>query len=148
MHHYGPDDERVMLELASFSLLLERFLVGLRKRRRRNTLFLMVADHGQIFTPRSASYDLKNHPDLANCLAMLPSGEGRFSYLYVRPGREAQVQAYVEQAWRGQFRLLPAEQVARAGLLGDASRFPRLPRAPGRLDFDRPGRCLPVVGRP
>ncbi len=126
MHRYGPEDERVMLELASFSLLLERFLVGLHNRRRRNTLFLMLADHGQIFTPRNSSYELKNHPDLANCLSMLPSGEGRFSYLFVRPGREAQVQAYVAQAWHGQFRLLPVEQVARAGLLGDANRFPRL----------------------
>lgn len=126
MHRYGPDDERVMLELASFSLLLERFLVGLRNRGRRNTLFLMLADHGQIFTPRNSSYELKNHPDLANCLAMLPSGEGRFSYLFVHPGREAQVQAYVERAWHGQFRLLPVEQVVHSGLLGDASRFPRV----------------------
>jgi hypothetical protein len=126
MHRYGPDDERVMLELASFSLLLERFLAGLRNRGRRNTLFLMLADHGQIFTPRNSSFELKNHPDLAGCLSMLPSGEGRFSYLFVRPGRETQVQAYVEHAWHGQFRLLPVDQVVRSGLLGDANRFPRV----------------------
>ncbi len=126
MHRYGPDDERVTLELASFSLLLERFLVGLRNRGRRNTLFLILADHGHLFTPRNASYELRNHPDLASCLAMLPSGEGRLSYLYVHPGKEAQVQRYVEQAWRGQFRLIPSEPAARLGLLGDAGRFPRL----------------------
>jgi hypothetical protein len=125
-HRYGPDDERLMLEFASFSLLLERFLAGLKNRARRNTLFLMIADHGQVFTPHNATYELRYHPALTACLSMLPSGESRFSYLFVRPGRESQLQEYVEQAWPGQFRLLPIDHVVRSGLLGNGAIYPRI----------------------
>jgi len=125
-HRYGPDDERLMLEFASFSLLLERFLAGLKNRTRHNTLFLMIADHGQVFTPHNTTYELRYHPALTDCLSMLPSGESRFSYLFVRPGRETQLQEYIEQAWPGQFRLLPIDQVIRSGLLGNGAAYPKI----------------------
>lgn len=125
-HKFGPEDERVVLEFASFSMLLERFISRMRARKRGNTLFLMVADHGLMFTPRNTQFELKNHPQLVSMLAMQPTGESRLSYLFPRVGREEQLAAYIEQAWPGCFRLLPAEVVVRAGLLGNgAAAHPR-----------------------
>lgn len=125
-HRFGPENERVSLEFASFSLLLERFISSLKLKGRKNTLFIMTADHGQIFTPHNPDFDLKNHPEFVRCLVMMPSGEGRLSYVFLRSGRESQAQQYIEQAWPGQFRILPSELVLRAGLLGPAPLHPRL----------------------
>jgi hypothetical protein len=123
-HRYGPEDERVGLEFAFFSIQLERFLTRLKRQGRGDTLVLLTADHGELYTPILPTYDLKNHPELLSCLSILPSGEARLAYLYVRPGCEARLQAYVEQTWPGQFRILPAAQALEAGLWGDGQVYP------------------------
>ncbi len=124
-HRYGPQDERVLLEFASFSMVLERFLVSLKHRGRGKTLFLMVSDHGQVYTPRLPLYELKNHPGLYECLVMPPSGESRFSYLYARRGREEQIQEYIARNFAGQFLLLPSDEVLRLGVLGEGMPYAR-----------------------
>ncbi|HWQ05131.1 MAG TPA: alkaline phosphatase family protein [Longilinea sp.] len=117
-HRYGPDDERVLLEFSAFTHLLERFMLKLAKKRRGDTLFLMVADHGQIQTPHFSKYELRNHPELLRHFAIQPTGEARLPYLFVRPGREQAVRDYLQQVWAGQFEMLPGELVLQSGLLG------------------------------
>ena len=117
-HRYGPDDERVLLEFSAFTHLLERFMQKLGKQQRGDTLFLMVADHGQIYTPYIGKYELRNHPELMRHFAIQPTGEARLPYLFVRPGREQAVRDYIQQVWAGQFEMLPGEQVLQSGLLG------------------------------
>lgn len=117
-HRYGPDDERVLLEFSAFTHLLERFILKLGRQRRGDTLFLMVADHGQIQTPHFSKYELRNHPELIRHFAIQPTGEARLPYLFVRPGREQAVRDYLQQVWAGQFEMLPGEQVLQSGLLG------------------------------
>lgn len=118
-HRYGPDDERVQLEYATFSLVLERFLSSLRKQGRGDTLFLMTADHGHLSTPRLPAYDLNNHPEMNACLVMVPSGEARLPYLYIRPGREEQLKNYIEQTWPGKFRIFRSEELLQSGVFGE-----------------------------
>jgi hypothetical protein len=117
-HRYGPEDERVLLEFSAFTHLLERFLHKLGRQHRGDTLFLLAADHGQIYTPHISKYELRNHPELNHHFAIQPTGEARLPYLFLRPGREQAVREYIQQVWPGQFDLIPGEQVLHAGLLG------------------------------
>lgn len=133
-HRYGPEDERVLLEFSAFTHLLERFLQKQSKKKRGDTLFVMVADHGQVYTPRMSNYELRNHPELTRHLAIQPTGEARMPYLFLRPGREQAVRDYLEQVWAGQFAILPGEQVLHAGLLGSGNIYART--------YDRLGDCV------
>ncbi len=117
-HRYGPEDERVLLELSAFAHLLERFLRKSHQQRRGDTLFIMAADHGQTYTPRIGKYELRNHPELARYFAIQPTGEARLPYLFLRRGSENAVRDYLQQVWPGQFDMLPGEQVLQSGLLG------------------------------
>lgn len=118
-HRFGPDDERVFLEFSSFSLLLQRFIKKLHKKKCRDTLIIVTADHGFIPTSTNSNYELINHPRLLENLVMVPSGENRLPYLFVRNGQELFVQAYIQKTWHGEFQIMPVEKVLNSGLFGD-----------------------------
>lgn len=118
MHRFGPCNERVTLELAAFSRQLAAFLIKRLHRGKGDTLFVLTADHGHNFTPRSPQLEIRNHPQLLDCLVMVPSGEARLPVVYVRSGKEAAFQRYVESTWPGLFRLIPSEQAVQLGLFG------------------------------
>jgi len=124
-HRFGPHDERVMLELATFSTQLGQFLRQRASRGRHDTLLLLTADHGHISTPRRAEYELRNHPRLADCLVMSPSGEARLPLVFLRCGYEAQFLDYVETTWPGQFRVFPSVQALDRGLFGHGEVYER-----------------------
>ncbi len=118
-HHFGPDDERARADFMLFShafqtLFLEKLAPELRKK----VLIILTADHGQIYTPVIEKNDLRNHPRLNHCLHIKPTGENRIAYLFVRPGRMKTVREYVEDTWRDQFHVLPAEDFIKSNLLG------------------------------
>ncbi|HVN56152.1 MAG TPA: alkaline phosphatase family protein [Anaerolineaceae bacterium] len=118
-HLYGPWDPRVRVELEVFSgVFANELLPKLQRRGSGGTLVLVTADHGLIHTPRNTDLELRNHPDLARMLHLLPSGEHRFAYLFIRPGREAEVANLVERKWPGKFCLVSAEKALAAGLFG------------------------------
>lgn len=154
-HRFGPDDPRVSLELASFSRQMAYIIRALRARGRGDTLLLVTADHGHIFTPRKAEYELRNHPDLLDMLVMLPSGEARLPFAYLRPGQDAAFLDYLETAWRGEFLAAPSGQAIQSGLFGARGIYERLPervgdyvifpQAPAYWWFG--GRDNPLLGR-
>ena len=132
-HRYGPDDPRVWRELAAFSRQLERFLADRRAHAhaRDDTLFILTADHGHISTPQNAALEVRSHPELLDCLVMLPSGEARLPYAFLRPGREAKFLDYVRRTWGERFRVVPAADFLASGLLGDRDVYARLPERLG-----------------
>ena len=117
-HRFGPQDARTALEFAGFSRQLAYFLRRRKARSRDDTLLMITADHGHISTPRRAEYELRNHPRLLDCLVMLPSGEARLPYVYLRPGKEDDFLRYVEETWPGKFLVVPSAQAVAAGLFG------------------------------
>jgi hypothetical protein len=125
-HHYGPRDERVAMEFAAFSLHFQQFLARRRAARGGRTLLVITADHGQVETPPYGNYDLHRHPEVWDCLHIQPTGEARLSYLFVRPGKETNLQKYIERTWPGQFRLLPSSLALQAGLFGPGLPAPML----------------------
>lgn len=126
-HRYGPDDERTAAEFIAFSAAFQRlFLDKLNPAVRRDTVVILTSDHGQITSTPDPYYDLRNHPGLTRRLHLLPTGESRLSYLYVRPGQTEAVREYVERTWPGQFALLDAPYAIEAGLLGNGELHPHL----------------------
>ncbi len=131
-HRFGPADPRVALELAGFSRQLGHFMRARKKKSGRgDTLLLITADHGHIHTPPDASFELRHHPELMDCLVMTPSGEARLPYVYLRPGREQDFLGYLEATWPGQFPAVPAEQAIQAGLFGHRGVYEKLPNRVG-----------------
>lgn len=126
-HVYGPDDERALLEFEHFSRALESDLLGrLDRATAGKTLLLLVADHGQIHTPRDAHYYLSSHPSLARRLPIQPTGENRLVYFHVRPGQMEAVREYLERTFMGQFALLDPAYAVEHGLFGPGQAHARL----------------------
>ena len=126
-HYYHPDDERTATEFADYSRAFEQyFLERLSPAIRKGTLVLLAADHGMLATQKSANYDLCNHPELSHRMHILPTGEHRLMYLFLKPNQADQVRNYFNQAWPGKFVFLdPSEAVAK-GLFGPGAPHPRL----------------------
>jgi hypothetical protein len=77
-------------------------------------------------TRKTARYELRNHPELSRFLHILPTGESRLMYLFVRPGQVEQVQSYFERVWAGEFIFLDPSEAIRNGLFGPGIPHPRL----------------------
>jgi hypothetical protein len=134
-HRYGPDSERYRRELYDFTLQFSLFLRERAGRRRGDTLFLLTADHGHIVTPPDPHLEIRRHPVLMDCLSLLPCGEARLPYIYLRPGREQRFLELIETIWPGRFRALRGAECIQAGLFAPA-RWPLHPGLEGRVgDF-------------
>ncbi len=118
-HIYGPDDERSELYFANFSHALEENLINrMTPEQRRGTLLILTADHGQVMTTKDSNHELTNHPEFMNCLHIKPTGESRFTYLHVKPGKESTLREYTDATWPDKFILMNSQHLLEAGLLG------------------------------
>ena len=127
-HLFGPDDPRTALEFAAFSRQFAAFLRRLRAQSAsQDTLLLVTADHGHLSTPRQSHYELRNHPDLRDCLVMYPSGEARLPFAYLRPGREEAFLRYIERTWPDEFIAVSSDQALQAGWFGGPPFYERVP---------------------
>jgi hypothetical protein len=117
-HRFGPADERVRLDFETFSMLIDYFVTSLQKDGRSDTLLIITADHGHITTHNNPSYEMRRHPELLSHLVILPTGENRLPYLFIKTGRAEAVRDYVERTWPGQFHLISSKSVIESGLFG------------------------------
>ena len=119
-HVYGTDNQYVDSVLFHFGRSLEQdFLAALPTETRKSTVLIVTADHGQIATPSDQVVHLPEHPGLRDSLLLPPAGESRAAYLYVRPGRERALRAYVTKHLEERFALLETDRALEAGLWGD-----------------------------
>ena len=91
-----------------------------------DTLWVLLADHGQIATPVNPHYDLRSHPELLDDLVMVPCGENRLPYLYLRPGREPHVLETLERVWPGEFLSMASSEALTTGLFGSGKPYPKV----------------------
>ena len=118
-HRYGPNDLRVEAEFTQFAdSLMADFVDALPHEARKDTVLILMADHGQVATRKDPHFELRNHPDLVRRLHMLPSGENRLAYLYPRPGQADAVEEYIARTWPRMFRTLVSDHALAAGLFG------------------------------
>lgn len=118
-HRWGPDSEQAESDFGTFAqTLLHRFVEAFDGACRRQTLLVILSDHGQVASTPDPHYEVHSHPDLLRRLHVLPCGESRLAYLYMRPGQTEAVAEYFERAWPGGFRMLPSDHALAAGLFG------------------------------
>jgi len=125
-HRFGPLDERVMLEFETFSRTLQRFISRKLKHGKGDTLWVLLADHGQIATPVNPRYELRSHPELLDELVMVPCGENRLPYFYMRPGREPHVLDTLERVWPGEFLSMASAEALACGLFGPGKAYSKV----------------------
>ncbi len=124
-HRHGPDSEQAQADFASFtSSMMEDFVRQVSPEVGAKTLLLLFADHGQITTHKDPDFELRNHPDLTQRLHILPTGENRLPYLYLRPGQDEAVHEYIQKTWPGSFTTLPSNHALKAGLFGPGIHAP------------------------
>ena len=102
----------------------KRFIQSLSKTARTGTRILITADHGHVVvTPPEKQLSWEHHPDLLECLHVLPAGEPRHRYLYARANYTDAIENYVKEHLSGKFHLLNAKDAIQAGLYGASERI-------------------------
>ena len=133
-HRHGPQDERVEAEFITFSDSFEKFFVNkLSPQEREDTLVILTADHGMVYTAKNQEYDLRYHPEFLNLLHIHPTGESRFTYLFVKPGCKEKVREYVQKTWPDQFFINETEEILESGLMGSGEHWPGIKDRTGDL---------------
>lgn len=118
-HIYGWDQEPVAAELrAVFTMLEKEFISKLSAAARKDTVFFIAADHGQVVTPARQRIHLDDHPRLQQMLMMRPAGEPRTAYLYAKHGRQNDIIQYIREEFSEAMVAFKAEEAMSAGLFG------------------------------
>jgi len=118
-HHYGPATSRLTHEVNAYGqTMADAFLDLLNSAAREGTALIVLADHGQVLTPKLEAFELKNYPDLLDHLHILPTGEHRAAFLHCRPGQVAAARQYVEKTWPGHFQVVDQAAAIASGLYG------------------------------
>lgn len=133
-HRFGADDERLTFEFANFfSLFKSIFIDGLTENARKDTLFILTADHGSKVTPIYKDFDLRNHEPLKEMLRIQPTCEHRLVFLYIKPGMEQGVRDYFTDQWGEKFTLIGSQEAFDAKLFGPGTNHPALSERVGDL---------------
>lgn len=59
-------------------------------------------------------------------LHILPSGENRLAYFYIRPGYLEATKEYIQQTWKDEFICLDPSHAVELGLFGTGNQHPQL----------------------
>lgn len=155
-HLFGTEGSRPAAEFENYSRNLSKhFWEKLPAKTGKQTLVILTADHGQITTNPDPHYTLAGHPELEDMLHMLPTGENRLAYLYIRPGQTQAVKDYVRAQWADDFYLLDAQLAAQSGLFGPPPYHPEWSSRTGDLIMIARGNAYlwwpkeknPLIGR-
>jgi hypothetical protein len=122
-HEHGIRSPQVA---AAFAALDATFAQLLQTARGSNTLIIVTADHGFIDTSPEDTIDLEHHPRLRDTLLVPLCGEPRVAYAYVRDGREAEFEHYLDSQLRDSVQVLKSEHILRDGWLGPGTPHPAL----------------------
>lgn len=156
-HFSGPDSERAEAEVLYFSQALQTYLIdALSDGAKKDTVFILTADHGQVTTNRGdPHYQLVNHPSLTKRVRFF-AGENRVAFLYIQPGQTEAVKEYIERTWPNQFHVLDSSFAVHQGLFGGGEPHPDFYNRTGDLVllargnaflWWHPSKADPLIGR-
>ena len=130
-HIYTPHHPTVEAEMQTLFYQIEQFLLRpLSPTARRNTVLLIVADHGQIpfTTPHVA---VPTDTALQDLLLFRGAGEARAPYLYARQGQAEALLNYLRQRYAKELVAFPSAEILEMGLFGPPPYPPELGRRLG-----------------
>lgn len=122
-HIYGPGTPHHAAEIASFWRTFDEVLHDIDSP---DTLYLFIADHGQVRVDARETYYINERlPELADCLAVsptgntiYPNGSPRDVFLHVKPERRDAALRTLQQALDGMALVMPMEEALGHGLFG------------------------------
>jgi hypothetical protein len=134
-HQYTPISDESKAELINVFLMLKEELISkLDPEVARETLIIIIGDHGQSYIDKSNVVITNSHPDLLNMLIIPPTGETRVSYLYVKDNMEDDVINYFEKNFPDRFYIIRSHDAIKEGLFGIGN--------PRRETIDRIGNLI------
>jgi predicted AlkP superfamily pyrophosphatase or phosphodiesterase len=137
-HIYGPGTPFHAAEIASF---WSTFDAVFRDVQSEETLYLFFADHGQVRVDmRNTIYINKRFPEVADCLAIsptgnviYPNGSPRDMFLHVRPERRDDVFSTLQRGLDGMALVMTVDTALEQGLFGAGPISPELRRRLGDI---------------
>ncbi|MBN1886350.1 MAG: alkaline phosphatase family protein [Thermoflexales bacterium] len=133
-HFDGPGTPAIAAELGLAAYLIQHELIDtLSSAAAQDTLLIITADHGQLYTPLERGIALHKHPELWQHLCMPPSGEPRAAYLFVRDGHKPAARDYIERELAYGLEVIDTRTALEAGLWGPAPHHPQLEERLGDL---------------
>lgn len=123
-HLHGPGSDAWRAEFRSMAFSLEReFLSRLGVEERRNTLFVLTADHGQLGQP-AVPIPLPAHPELQEHLLLPATGSLRAAYLYACQDEVELARQYIRERLGNELLVLRSREALAAGLFGPGPASP------------------------
>ncbi|MEZ4767212.1 MAG: alkaline phosphatase family protein [Caldilineales bacterium] len=142
-HDYGPASLQVDAEIEACFTGLESWFRREQARGRRDTLLMVIADHGQVAVDPETVVYLNTAPEYAALEPLLrtnrqgqvlaPAGSPRDMFLYVREGEIDAAQAIVQQIVGEQAVVARTADLQAAGYFGPPPFAPQLPARVGDL---------------
>ncbi len=123
-HVYGPDSEEYREEIKdTFEKFKSIVYDKLKDFLRDETVFLVVADHGQIRTHWKKDWIISPEDNFVSTLESMPCGEPRMMYLYTKfPQKTVDVGLKI---FKGNVEFLESEKMVKEGMFGPGEPYKR-----------------------
>ncbi len=98
-HKKGTNSREIRKHFLEINNGLSRLI---KKAKDSNTTFIITADHGFINTTKKNFIQLKDHPEMHDCLTLPLCGDARIKYCYVKPSKAKKFEKYVKTNFKNQ----------------------------------------------
>ncbi|SCZ61100.1 alkaline phosphatase family protein [Thiohalomonas denitrificans] len=122
-HQHGFHSEQVNEHFFHFDRFFGNFLEAIAGT---GAIVLVTADHGLIDTVPERIIRVEEHPQLEKTLALPLCGEPRAAFCYVRSGRAAEFEAYIQGELGHAIEMRHSRELIEAGWFGQGPADPRL----------------------
>ncbi|MEM3714637.1 MAG: alkaline phosphatase family protein, partial [Nitrososphaeria archaeon] len=118
-HQYTAMSEENKAEVLNVFLMLKEEVINkLDPEVAKETLIIIVGDHGQSYVNKSNLVITNTHQRLLDMLDLPPTGETRVSYLYVKDSMEDDVIDYFERKFPDRFYIMRSKDALKRGFFG------------------------------
>ena len=119
-HVYGPDHPAVKLEMIScWRELQQTLLDGLSQADRKNTVVLLIADHGQVRLTPDKHIRLSDYPEIHRRLILNGAGGNRIPYWYIQQGEAETVGKLVNEQMGDRVIAMTRQEMMDSGWYGE-----------------------------
>lgn len=135
-HLHGPHHEAVKLEMLSCLREIKRTVLdGLSKEKRKGTVVLVTADHGQVPLKPSLHQKIHHHPEINDLLLLNAAGGNRVPYWYVKQGLVEETKTKLENEFGHLLKAYTRQEIIDTGWYGPGPHAPKFAERLGDLNM-------------